>query len=460
VKKLTVTLLQLLIISISIHAQMSEGWIDLFNGKNMKGWKVLNGTAEFKVEDGVIVGVSKMNSPNTFLATKKNYDDFILEYEARIDPALNAGVQIRSNSLPEYRDGIVHGYQVELDPSKRAWAGGIFDEKRRGWLYNLERNPKGKEAFKKNEWNKFRVEAIGYNIRVWVNGVQTADLMDDMTASGFIALQVHSIGNESRAGKEIHYKNIRIKTENLDAEKLPNSKDVPQVSYLNNRLSEREIEEGWSMLWDGKSTDGWRGAKISSFPDKGWTIEDGELKVEAADGGESTHGGDIVTIKKYKNFELEVDFKFTEGANSGIKYFVDTELNKGKGSSIGCEYQILDDKKHPDAKKGVAGNRTLGSLYDLIKAEPVYYSPNMPYKRVTYYGWNRARIVVKDRIVEHSVNGIKIVEYERGTQQWKALVNYSKYKDWSNFGENEEGHILLQDHGDAVSFKNIKIKTL
>ncbi len=459
-KRLTIILLQVLLVALSVHAQKSEGWTDLFNGKNLKGWKVLNGTAEFKVEDGVIIGVSKMNSPNTFLSTKKNYDDFILEYEARIDPALNAGVQIRSNSIPEYRDGIVHGYQIELDPSKRAWTGGIFDEKRRGWLYNLERNPKGKEAFKKNEWNKFRVEAIGYNIRVWVNGVQTADLMDDMTASGFIALQVHSIGNESRAGKEIHYKNIRIKTKNLDAEKSSNSKDVPQVSYLNNRLSEREIEEGWAMLWDGKSTDGWRGAKINSFPDKGWTIEDGELKVEAADGGESTHSGDIVTIRKYKNFELEVDFKFTEGANSGIKYFVDTQLNKGEGSSIGCEYQILDDKKHPDAKKGVAGNRTLGSLYDLIKAEPVHYSPNMPYKRVTYYGWNRARIVVKDRIVEHFVNGIKIVEYERGTQQWKALVNYSKYKDWPNFGENEEGHILLQDHGDAVSFKNIKIKIL
>ncbi len=459
-KKLTISLLQLLIIGVAVYAQKNDDWTELFNGKNLKEWEVLNGTAEFKVEDGVIIGVSKMNSPNTFLATKNNYDDFILEYEARIDPALNAGVQIRSNSIPEYRDGIVHGYQVELDPSKRAWSGGIFDEKRRGWLYNLERNPNGKAAFKSNEWNKFRVEAIGYNIRVWVNGVQTADLMDDMTASGFIALQVHSIGNDSRAGKEIHYKNIRIKTENLDAEKSPNSKDVPQVSYLNNRLSEREVEEGWAMLWDGKSTEGWRGAKLNSFPDKGWKIEDGELRVDAADGGESTNGGDIVTIRKYKNFELEVDFKYTEGANSGIKYFVDTELNKGKGSSIGCEFQILDDKLHPDANKGVNGNRTMASLYDLIKAEPVHYSPNMPYKRVNKYGWNRARITVKDKKVEHFINGIKVIEYERGTQQWKALVKYSKYKDWPNFGENEEGHILLQDHGDAVSFKNIKIKTL
>lgn len=459
-KKFTISLLQLLIISVSIHAQNSDGWTNLFNGKNLKGWKVLDGTAEFKVQNGEIIGISKMNTQNTFLATQETYSDFILEYEARIDPDLNAGVQIRSNSLPDYRNGAVHGYQVELDPSNRSWSGGLFDEKRRGWLYNLECNPKGKEAFKNNEWNKFRVEAIGHNIRVWLNGVQTVDLADDLSASGFIALQVHNIRNEKKAGKEIRYKNIRIKTKGLEVAKTPETLDIPHVSYLNNKLTDREVKEGWRLLWDGKTTSGWRGAKINAFPDKGWYIENGELKVEKADGAESVHGGDIVSVEKYKNFVLEVDFKYTRGANSGIKYFVDTELNKGKGSSIGCEYQILDDKLHPDAKAGVNGNRTLGSLYDLIKADPVYYSPKQRGKRVNNYGWNRAKIVVMGSKVEHYLNGIKIVEYERGTQQWKALVAYSKYKNWLNFGENKEGHILLQDHGDAVSFKNIKIKTL
>jgi len=454
-------LLSLLVLSsYNLMSQESSEWQYLFNGKNLKGWRVLDGKAEFKVKDGVIIGVSKMDTPNTFLATKKTYTDFILEYEALIDPDLNAGVQIRSNSIPEYKNGMVHGYQVELDPSKRAWSGGLFDEKRRGWLYHLECNPKGKAAFKKNEWNKFRVEAIGHSIKVWVNGVQTIDLVDDMTASGFIALQVHNIREESKAGKEIHYRNIRIKTDNLEVFKYTDSKEIPQISYLNNQLTQKEINEGWKLLWDGKTTKGWRGAKINSFPDKGWYIENGELKVEKADGSESTHGGDIVTAEKYKNFILEVDFKYTQGANSGIKYFVDTELNKGKGSSIGCEFQILDDMQHPDAKAGVNGNRTLGSLYDLIKADPVYYSPDQGGKRVNNYGWNRARIVVNGNKVEHYLNGIKVVEYERGTQQWKALVAYSKYKDWPNFGENNEGHILLQDHGDAVSFKNIKIKTL
>ena len=166
-----------------------------------------------------------------------------------------------------------------------------------------------------------------------------------------------------------------------------------------------------------------------------------------------------MTTNKYKNFELEVDFKLTEGANSGLKYFVDTELNKGEGSAIGCEYQILDDKNHPDALLGAAGNRTLASLYDLIPANALFYAPNESTpKRVNNYGWNRAKIIVDGNHVEHYLNGIKVVDYERSTQMWRALVARSKYVVWQNFGELVEGHILLQDHGDEVSFKNIKIK--
>lgn len=454
----TILISLLLFAFISVESQDDNGWKELFNGKNLKGWKILNGTAEFKVEDGVISGISKMNTPNTFLATKSDYSDFILEYEAQNDPSLNAGVQIRSQSLDDYKDGRVHGYQIELDPSKRAWSGGIYDEARRGWLYNLECNPDGKDAYVLGAWNKFRVEAIGNHIRVWLNGVQTADLIDDMTASGFIALQVHSIGNnEDREGKTILYRNIRIKTKNLDEEITPASTTIPQISYLNNQLTDREKKEGWELLWDGKTTKGWRGAKLDQFPEKGWNIENGILSIEKSDGGESTNGGDVVTVKKYKNFKLEADFKLTEGANSGIKYFVDTELNKGEGSSIGCEFQILDDARHPDAKQGVDGNRTLASLYDLITPDARFYAPYERARRVNN-SWNRAKIVVKGNHVEHYLNGIKVIEYERGTQQWQALVAYSKYKDWPNFGEAEEGHILLQDHGNEVFFRNIKIK--
>lgn len=218
-----------------------------------------------------------------------------------------------------------------------------------------------------------------------------------------------------------------------------------------NVLTEQEQREGWSLLWDGKTSQGWRGAKLNTFPEKGWTIEDGVLKVMPSDGGESTNGGDIVTEKVYGDFILKVDFKITEGANSGIKYFVDPDMNKGEGSAIGCEFQILDDLRHPDAKLGVKGNRKLGSLYDLIPA------PDQ--KPFDINSFNTATIVVRGKHVEHWLNGQLMVTYDRDTQEWNALVAYSKYKNWPNFG-NRNGHILLQDHGNEVWFKNIKIKEL
>lgn len=459
VNKMAATIV--LLTSISIFGQSSDGWIDLFNGHDLDGWRVLNGTAEFAIEDNTIVGVCKLDTTNTFLATEKDYSDFILEYEARIDDGLNSGVQIRSLSTPGYRNGRVHGYQVELDASARAWSGGLYDEARSGWLYNLECNPKAKSAYKSQAWNKFRVEAIGNNIRVWLNSVPTADVVDEMTASGFIALQVHGIADEDLVGKKVHFRNIRLKLDDLENARTAPSNDIPQISYLTNRLTDREKREGWQLLWDGKTSKGWRGARLKHFPEQGWRIANGVLTVLKGTGGESSFGGDIVTVKKYEKFELEVDFKVTKGANSGIKYFVDTELNKVGGSAIGLEYQILDDKYHPDAKMGVAGNRTLASLYDLIPADARFYAPNeSTHKRVNEYGWNRAKITASGRHVEHYLNGIKVVEYERSNQTWRALVARSKYVIWPNFGELSEGHILLQDHGDEVSFKNIKIKVM
>jgi hypothetical protein len=185
-------------------------FIDLFDGKTLEGWVQRGGTADYVVEEGVIVGRTRLGTPNSFLCTSKEFSDFELELEFRVDSErVNSGIQIRSESKSEYKDGRVHGYQVEIDPSPRAWTGGIYDESRRGWLVTLKDNPEAQGAFKLGAWNRFKIIAQGDKIKTWINDVPAADLLDNKTLKGFIALQVHST-NEAMP-KEVRWRNIRIK---------------------------------------------------------------------------------------------------------------------------------------------------------------------------------------------------------------------------------------------------------
>lgn len=211
-----------------------------------------------------------------------------------------------------------------------------------------------------------------------------------------------------------------------------------------NTLTDAERQAGWTLLWDGKTTEGWQGLKGDAVPAKGWTIKDGVLTVT---GG----GGDIVTAQRYRRFTLTLEAKLTPGANSGIKYFVDLDTSRKEGHGLGLEYQLLDDEKHPDAKMGKDGNRTIGSLYDLIPAAAT--------KKPAPIGeWNQVKIVADGNHVEHWLNGAKVVEFERGSDAFRAIVAGSKFKGRPAFGEAAEGPILLQDHGNVVSFRNIKIQ--
>ena len=204
----------LLIVLIGCNQQPKEAkkdsesnTVQLFNGKDLTGWEQKNGTATYEVIDGVIVGTTVLDSPNSFLCTVEDYADFILEFDVKVDTSLNSGVQIRSHSLTEFNNGRVHGYQIEIDPSTRSWSGGIYDEARRGWLADLENNETGRNAFKNGEWNHYKIEARGPSMKTWINGVPTAELIDSMDTEGFIALQVHSA---PVAGMQVKWKNIKF----------------------------------------------------------------------------------------------------------------------------------------------------------------------------------------------------------------------------------------------------------
>lgn len=212
-----------------------------------------------------------------------------------------------------------------------------------------------------------------------------------------------------------------------------------------NTLTAQEKQEGWHLLWDGKTSEGWRSARRDSFPEKGWEIADGALTVlpKLLGGG----GGDIITKETFSDFILKADFMLTEAANSGIKYFYDPKVNGGTT----LEYQVLCDK-HPDAKNGRDGNRRVASFYDVMPAPTAKAKPAGE--------WNTAMIVSKGKKVEHWLNGEKVLAFERGSEAFRDAVAKSKFNKHPNWGEQPSGHILLQDHNDRVSYRNIKIKVL
>jgi len=453
-KRFCLATLLIFIFSVTnIHAQ--KNWAQLFDGTTLTGWKQLTGKATFQPFRGTIMGVSAPNSPNSFLCTEAEYGDFALELEVMMDDtSFNSGIQFRSHFDKNGNNnaGRVYGYQYELDPSSRRWTGGIYDEARRDWLYPMSLNPKAQGAFHLKEFNKVRIECVGNETRTWINNVPAAYLVDMTDYHGFIALQVHAVSNPAFAGQRVYFRNIRIKSISKFEHDFP--KGIYVMNTVPNFLTEYETQSGWKLLFDGDDSKGWRGAYKQGFPEKDWEVKDGMITVLNTEGKEGGNGGDIVTLDQYKAFDISFDFRLTPGANSGVKYFVTLKENN-TGSAIGLEYQVLDDSLHPDAKLGNNGDRTLASLYDLI--------PAAKQKRFIHAigQWNTGRIIVyPNNHVEHYLNGVKVLEYERGSPPFRALVAVSKYKIWPNFGEAPEGHILLQDHGNEVSYRSIKLRTL
>ncbi|WP_209388394.1 DUF1080 domain-containing protein [Rhodohalobacter sp. SW132] len=217
-----------------------------------------------------------------------------------------------------------------------------------------------------------------------------------------------------------------------------------------NQLSEQEIEEGWKLLFDGENADLWRGYNMDRFPQQGWQIENGLLQFQPSTVENQSQGLDIITRETYTDFEFKLEWMVEEGGNSGIFYHVLEQEREIYWS--GPEMQILDNENHPDAAQGVDGNRKAGSLYDLIPANPQNTNP--------FGEWNSIKIVSDGPVVEHWQNGEKVLEYERWTEDWFNMLHESKFQCYPEFGAIRNGHIGLQDHGDIVKFRNIKIREL
>jgi hypothetical protein len=218
---------------------------------------------------------------------------------------------------------------------------------------------------------------------------------------------------------------------------------VDGQTVAQNHLTQKEIRKGWILLFDGKTTNGWIKSNGQPFPENGWDISDGELSIK-----EQQKGGDIVTVDEYSEFDFSIEFKLSLTCNSGVKYFY-TEYTTG--GRLGMEYQLLDDINASDNSKE---NHLCGSLYDI-------FPPKTSKKKMKPVGqWNTARIVCKGKNVEHWLNGVKVLSFKRGSEEYLNGVGQSKYKTDPVFGMVEKGRILLQDHGHAISFRNIKLRRL
>ncbi|HEY8550451.1 MAG TPA: DUF1080 domain-containing protein [Vicinamibacterales bacterium] len=205
-------------------------------------------------------------------------------------------------------------------------------------------------------------------------------------------------------------------------------------------------DKGWISLFDGKSLDGWRGYKRDDASGTRWVVKDGLLCVAPGDSADTRGARDIITTNTWSEFELTWEWRVSPGGNSGVKYFV----LEDRDAAIGHEYQIIDDEKHADAK--ISPTRQTASLYDVLAAS------NRPMKPAGE--WNQSRILVDGKHVEHWLNGTKVLEYELGSETLRAAIAKSKFKDVSRFGTPQKGHILLQDHGDAVCYRNLKLRPI
>jgi HEAT repeat protein len=416
---------------------LAAEWTPLFDGKTLAGWTRaghVNGAAEYTVEEGCIVGTTKTGTPNSFLCADQEYGNFILELEFLVPQGMNSGVQFRSIYDPQVKDGRVHGYQIEIDPSPRAWTGGIYDEARRGWLHNLTHiaDPAAagaaKAAFKAGEWNHFRIEAVGDRIRTWVNGVPVADLVDGMTRRGVIALQVHATGDPNPM--QIRWRNLRIQ-------------DLGEGGTTRDLLGDPAEKMGMApppgatvLVGGDGNVESLRAQNKTDAPFP-WKVADGVLEIVPG-------SGSVVTRENYGDFRMHAEFS----VNAKEKHSQD-DGNSGIYIQQRYEVQILNSHGLPPAFD------ECGALYRLKAPD---HNASRPAGEWQSYDlvfrsprWSEdGKTKTANARISISHNGILI--HDNAEIPGKTGAGQAEGP--------EPGPILFQDHGNPVRFRNVWIEEL
>lgn len=361
---------------------------------------------------GVIMGETRPNTPNTFLCTDRIFHDFELELQFKVDNELNSGIQIRSNSVPGYRNGTVHGYQCEIDATERSYSGGVYDESRRGWLQELSDNPEGREAIKRNEWNDYRILAVGDTIQTWINGVETAHVKDDMTKSGFIGLQVHGVGGRTDP-LQVRWRNIRIR-----------DFGAPMKPYGAKQILSADAGLDWMQKRDG-SPAGWK--HMGDY-------------VEVAPGS-----GDIYTKDTWTDCQVHIEFMTTDNGregqgngNSGVflmgRYEIQV-LNSAPRGPLLNECGAIYNIKAPDyAMTKPAGE---WQSYDIDFRAPRFNNDGEKTEDARITVWHNGTKIHDNVTVPRPTSGVR-----------------------SNPESPEPGPIRLQDHGQDIKYRNFWVKGL
>ena len=401
----------------------------LFDGKTLNGWRPIGGEAEFKIEDGVIVGYAKPKTPSTYLSTTENFTDFILEAEMKVVGPMNSGIQFRTREIPAKEGTTVSGYQMEYDPEPRNWSGGIYGQSFGEWRYVTNDNLGCRKAFKLGEWNTYRIEAIGPEIVTLINGQPCSRYYGEEQKDGFISLQMHSVGGPGAEDMRGMWKNIRLWTENLDPLRTQLPDEMVEQNYMVNVLSPWERRVGYTILGDFSGS-----------------VE------PASEGGFSpmAKASAVVAANPRQNFELNFEFRVDKGAAGAVRYLADAN---GEG---GPEFRLADSQ----ATIKQADVNTVGALTGVIK--PINYL-ELPKRDVIRWKpageWNRARIVVDGMHVQHWLNHTLVVDYNRCSPQFAATLEAAGVADHAAF-TRAGGHVAFADETGGVAFRNVKIRDL